>query len=139
MQIIGFHFTKINAEKLDSTKDTIINTHIDFTDLDKDKMELFKDQDILQVLFNYSITYTPKEDKKATPPGSIALSGKVIISADKEESKEVFKFWKKKELPPSFQVPVYNLILRKCSLKAANLQEDIDLPLTLPLPKVQPA
>lgn len=138
MQIIGFHFTKINAEKLDSTKNTVINTHIDFADLDKDKMELFKDQDILQVLFNYSVTYTSKDDKKSIP-GSINLSGKVIISADKEESKDVFKSWKKKELPPTFQVPVYNTILRKCSLKAANLQEDIDLPLTLPLPKVQPA
>ncbi len=138
MQLIGFNFTKVSAEKISSTKNTRPEIQLDFTDLDKDKIEMLKDKDILRVLFKYMITYISKEDKKGAAPGSITLLGAVSLSASQEESKEILKAWKKKEIPSSFQIPLYNTILRKCTLKAANLQEDLSLPITLPLPKVGP-
>jgi len=39
---------------------------------------------------------------------------------------------------PSFQVPLYNLILKKCTPKAVHLQDEIGLPSHVPMPRLTP-
>jgi hypothetical protein len=137
MQIIGFNFTKISAEKAPSFKRTSINTHIQFSDMEKEKNDLLKDSDIIKLKFNFSVNYgdTDKEEEKM---GCVMFEGLMVLSTNKDETKEFTKSWKKKQIPKEYTVPLYNFILRRCSIKALQLEEDVSLPMHLPFPQVKP-
>jgi len=143
MKLLGFNFTKINAEKKLEFKSTAINTDIEFLEIEKDKIEMLKDSEIIKISFRFAVNYkeeAEKEEKKETKQensGKISFEGTILFSTDKEESKEILKAWKKKEIPPQFKVSIFNLILNKCSIKALSLEEDLNLPYHVPLPKVQ--
>jgi len=47
--------------------------------------------------------------------------------------------WKKKEGNENVRLLVYNTILTKCSIKALQMESDLNLPSHLPLPKLAPA
>ena len=62
---------------------------------------------MLRISFKYSLDYTDKKEiptsdkkEKAKPEkryGGVIFEGDIILTADKEESKELMKIWKKKE------------------------------------------
>ncbi len=141
MQIIGFNFTKINAERSQILKRSGINTNIEFTDLEKDKVDFLKEGEVIKLSFSFSVKYESSEekDKKKSedPSASISFKGMIVLSVSKEESKDLQKSWKKKELPPALQIPLYNFILKKCSTKALNLEEDLNLPPHIPVPQIK--
>jgi hypothetical protein len=150
MQVIGFNFTKISAEHFPKFEGkSQINTNIEFLDLEEEKLSLLKDSEAVKIIFQYSITHSQvkdkdkKEDKKKDQPenmnkkGEIIIEGNIVLSATKEEMKDVQKSWKKKELPSAFKVPLFNIILRKCSSKALDLEDQINLPLHLPFPQLK--
>jgi len=137
MQVIGFNFTKISAEREQNLKPTAMNTNIEFTNLESQKMDILKEADALKISFKYSIDYG-EEKKKAPLPGKIDFEGFIVVSAEKKESKELQKAWKKKSLPNTAKIPLFNLILRKCAAKSLQLQEDINLPSHIPIPKIKP-
>lgn len=140
MRIIGFNLTKILAEKAQSSSPTQkINTNIEFINLDKEKIDILKDNDVLKISFKFSIFYTESEDKKESKQGEIAFEGNVLLSTNKEESKEALKSWKKKELPSGFKIAMFNVILKKCTTKALFLEEEINLPSHIPFPQVSQA
>ncbi len=156
MQVIGFNFSKISAEKFPDFKQVPITTNIEITDLQKEKIPLLKEQEAMKFLFNYSLTYdeqkpqessqekSPKEEKnksptpKSNPLAKIDLNGQIILSTTKEESKNFQDSWKKKQIPQSAQLFLYNIILRKSASKTLQLQEELGLPSHLPLPKIEP-
>ena len=147
MKIIGFNFTKIFAERARPEQGHSLSTNIEFTNVEKDTIELLKDLDAIKVSFKYSISFSDpnskkeekskKEDQKEekTP---LFLEGLIVLSATKEESKDVLKFWKKKQLPPPFNVALFNAILRKCTPKAIQLEDELDLPSHIPIPQITP-
>lgn len=138
MQLIGFNFTKISAEKTPKFKlGSAINTNIEFTDFEKEKIEILKDTEALRVSFKFSISYIESEEKKGVKDGELLFEGNLVLSAAKEESKEMFKSWKKKELPGPVRLFLFNIILKKCSTKALSLEEDIALPYHIPMPQLQ--
>ena len=139
MQLIGFNFTKIGAEKKEVLGDKpTINTNIEFTDVAKDAVDLLKDLEAVRVSFKFSIAYNANGKKDTL--GSILFEGNIVLSAPPEKVKEIVKAWKKKEFAPDFKIPLFNLILRRCSAKALDLEEQTGLPPHLPLPqfKAQP-
>ena len=144
MQVIGFTFTKIHAERKDTFQQKqSINTNLQFLDLIKDKLSLLKDQEVIKIKFQYSLNYSNSENdskkgKKSKNNGEVIIEGIITIAATPEESKEVQKSWKKKELPVNMKLILYNLILKKCTVKAIPLQEEISLPHHIPLPRLQP-
>jgi hypothetical protein len=139
MQIIGFNFTKIHGEKAENFSKPTVSTNITFKNVEKEKISLLKEQDSLKINFEYRVDYDSSEkSKKKESQGSISIEGTIVLTATKEQIKEIQKSWKKQKLPPHFQVPIYNLILKKCSPKAISLEDDITLPVHLPLPQLRP-
>lgn len=140
MRVIGFNFTKVSAERQPSFKSkSAINTDIEFKDIDKEELDLLKDKEPVKVSFLFKITYTNQENKKdKNPDAELSFEGSIILSTDKEESKEILKSWKKKEMPNSFKIPMFNLILKKCTPKALQLQDELNLPSHIPMPQLVP-
>lgn len=141
MQVIGFNFKKIFAERFPEFKqNSAINTSIEFTNLEKDKVDLLKDIEAIQVSFKFSISYSDSNNKDAQKPsgGEIAFEGNILISATKDESKEIMKYWKKKQLPNGIKISLFNLILKKCTPKALDLEDEVNLPSHIPLPQLRP-
>ncbi len=131
MRVVGFNFTKISIERLkDSrpTKDLKINTEIDVSELKEIKSDILKTkEELLTAKFTYEINYNPDFAK-------ISLEGRVLITTDPKISKEILKQWKKKKMPEDFRIFLFNVILKKSTLKALDLEEELNLPLHMPLP-----
>jgi hypothetical protein len=140
MKVIGLSFTKISASKVHAFQmGKAINTDIEFLDIDKASLSLLKDDsEALRVSFRFSVNYLETDDKKSKKNAEISLEGDIIVSGTKDESKDVQKAWKKKEIPASFKVPLFNLILRKCSPRALQLEEELNLPSHIPIPQIHP-
>ena len=133
MQIIGFSFTKIHAEKSPNFKNSGRNYNIEFIDLDKEKIDLLKDTEAINLSFKYTLTYgeTDKESKDnpiKNKEGEISFEGKVKVSANKEEAKQFQKAWKKKQIPQGASLALNNFILKRCSTKSVFLHDEIGLP-----------
>jgi hypothetical protein len=137
MKIIGFGLTKLNVENKGYTRDSNFTTaqNVKFVELEKENSELLKENDVIKLIFEYSVNY---EDKSKKQLGAVLISGFLAFSASKEETKNFQKSWKKKELPQEFQLPLINLVLDKCTIKAASLEEDVNLPLHIAIPRALP-
>ena len=143
MQVIGFNLTKIHGEKFPSFSKAGINNNVEFTNVEKDKVEMLKNLEAIKLSFKYALLYgnfeKPEETKEKDKQGEIYFEGNIILSATDDEAKDFHKSWKKKEIPKSSIAPLYNFILRRCSIKAINLQEDLTLPSPyLKVPLIQP-
>ncbi|MDO8563379.1 MAG: hypothetical protein Q7R87_00010 [Nanoarchaeota archaeon] len=138
MKVIGYNLTKVLAEKKAEAK-TInsINTSIEFVNIEKDKIDSIKDFEVIKVNFNFTVSYESQADKKDTilKIARIELEGNLIFAADKEESKELLKFSKKKDLPTNIKVPLNNVIFKKCLIRSLELADSLNLPFHIPIPQ----
>ncbi len=148
MQLIGFNLKKVSASRSPDFKRGSINTNIEFSDVIKEKLDLLKDTEALKIAFIFSILYSEKEmnpenqeknqeTKSEKSQGEVTFEGDILFSANKEEAKEITKSWKKKQIPEQFRLPMINFILKKCSVKALSLEEDLNLPSHIPFPQVR--
>ena len=126
---MGFNFNKINVEKFsDNLTELKINTNIDISDINEVKPGSFKTKEILLgIKFNYTINYEPNFAK-------IEFSGNVLVSLDPKIAKNILKEWEDKKIPDDFKTHLFNLIMRKSSIKALEFEEDMNLPYHIPLP-----
>ena len=132
-QLIGFNFTKALAEREKELKGQITVKHnIDIKEVRKETLNLSKDKDVLCFDFEFSINYEPKLAK-------LLFEGNVLLLTEPKEGKDILKNWKKKESNENVRLLVYNTILTKCSIKALQMESDLNLPSHLPLPKLAPA
>jgi len=144
MQIVGFNFTKVLAERKPTIgPKTSINTNIEFLDLSKEEIDILKDQEALKITFNFSVIYSdtpekekPKEKTSKEELGKISFEGVILLTSNSEEIKNLLKSWKKKEIPNNLKVPLFNLILKRCSTKALDLEEQLNLPSHIPFPQI---
>ncbi|MBS3071358.1 hypothetical protein J4408_00030 [Candidatus Pacearchaeota archaeon] len=143
MQVIGFNLTKISALREEQLKRASINTHIEFTKVEKEKIEMLKDSEAIKLNFRFTITYgdpnknSDKKEDKEQNSGELVFEGLIVLSLSKDQSKEFQKAWKNKQVPQDSVVPLYNMILKKCSVKALQLEDDLNLPLHIPFPQVK--
>lgn len=133
MKKIGFNFTKLHAEKSEKSAENInINTNIDVSDVHEVKSDFLSSKDsLVGVKFKYSINYEPEF-------AAVELNGMVLFSMDKKEATDIIGKWKSKELPESFKLTLFNVILKKSNLKSLHLEEELNLPLHIPMPSVKP-
>jgi len=132
MKLLGFNFTKIDIEKLsEKTENLKINSNIDISDISEVKQSMLKSKEtIISVKFSYKINYNPDYAK-------ISLGGNLIVSLEPKTAKDILKEWQdNNKIPDDFKVPVFNLILKKSNVKALSLEEEMNLPLHMPMPKV---
>ena len=47
------------------------------------------------------------------------------------------KGWKDKEIPEEFRIAIFNIILRKASVRALQLEEELNLPYHMPFPSIK--
>lgn len=143
MQVIGFNLNKISAEKPDNFSKSNVNTNIEFTDLGKEDTKILSDgTKATKLSFEYSVNYEDAEEakkkKEGDTTGAVFLSGSIILATSKEETKDIEKAWKKKKLPQQLQIALYNLILKKCSPQALYFEDQLGLPLHVPIPQITP-
>ena len=151
MQVIGSGFTKISAERLQSyKKHTGTSTNIEFTSIEKEEVPLLEKQEAIKISYKFLIGYEDREksgdkkdekkEKRVEPDAEVVFEGNLVLSAEKDEAKEILKAWKKKDLPNSFKVPLFNVIIKRCTTQALKLEEELSLPTHLPFPQlnVQP-
>jgi len=132
MKLIGFNFSKISIEKKSDKKENLkINTNINIVDISEIKTDFFNSKEILLgVQFNYTIDYSPSIAK-------IFFEGNILLSIDPKEAKEILKEWKSKKLQDNFRNIVFNIVFRKCNIKALQIEDEMNLPLHLPMPIIK--
>jgi hypothetical protein len=132
MQVVSFNFDKIHAEKKKKITGKIeISSNINVKSITQDKIEIMKDKPVLKIEFEFSILYKPEI-------AEITFAGMILALSEKEEVKSVLKKWKTKDIPNEIRVPLFNMIMTKCNLKALQLEEELNLPTHVPLPRLKP-
>jgi len=129
MRLINFNFTKLSGERTkDSASEIKFNTKVDILSVSSIKSDLLRIKDeLVKIDFLYSVLYEPGIAK-------IELSGTMVVSIEPRIARDVLKNWKEKEVPEEFKLFMFNSILRKSSLKALELEEELNLPPHLPFP-----
>ncbi len=132
MKLIGFNFTKVSAERISSNfKGINISTKIDIVDVSEAKADLFNSKEaFLSLKFSFGLNYDPDIAK-------ISFEGNMLVAVEPKLSKEVLSTWKEKNAPEAFNIFTLNSILRKSTLKALQLEEELGIPLHLQLPSLK--
>ncbi len=130
MKLVNFNFTKISIEKFKEKADTIkFNTKLDISSIDSFKSELKLKDELIKIDFVYTILYEPDFAK-------VELAGSFIISVEPKIAREILKGWKDKQTSEEFRVAIFNVILKKSNIKAIQLEDELGLPIHLPLPSL---
>lgn len=129
MRIIGFAFEKISSLKEKPVEAKMkISSNINIKDISKERIENLNEE-VLKFQFEFSVKYEPKI-------ADIGLAGYLLLSVDKTASKEILKKWKSKKISDEVRLPVFNFILTKCNIKSLNLEEELNLPSHVPMPRL---
>lgn len=129
MRLVGFDFKKISIERFkDQAEDLKFNTKVDITSMDTIKSDIFKSrEELLKVEFLYSVMYEPEFAK-------IEMTGDIILAIEPKIAREVLKGWKDKQTSEEFRIFMFNIILKKANIKALELEDELGIPLHIPLP-----
>jgi len=131
MAIVGFNLLKMSVERKESIGGEVkVNSKADILNITKDKTELVKGKQTLKLDFEFNISYELDFAK-------IIFKGFVLMIEDQKKADEIVKDWKKKKFEKELKEQVFNLILRKCNIKAFALEEELNLPTHFPLPKIK--
>jgi hypothetical protein len=132
MNIVGFKFTKINAEVHKSAVGKVsINNNITLTGVNETKIGLGGDRSALSITWAYTSKYAPDL-------ATLKMEGEVLMLADPSQSEEILKSFKEnKQLPKNTVPKVMNHVLDRCNVQALLLSKDLNLPSPVPLPKVK--
>ncbi|MBM3232365.1 hypothetical protein FJZ21_03250 [Candidatus Pacearchaeota archaeon] len=137
MKIIGFNIEEISGKRNHELKRYTINTDITFNNVEKSKLDVLKESEALKLSFKFQVNYKDAESKSEELKSEISILGSVLLMVDKELTKEFLKSWKNKELPKDKMVSLYNFILKKCSVRALQLEEDLNLQPHIPFPQIK--
>ena len=131
--IVGFGFTKLSAEKIQSVKGKIdINNNVSIKSVEEADLSLGKEKkNVAKFKFESVSKYEPAM-------GQIMFEGEILYHEDPKKVKDIISGWKKdKTLPKELMTVLLNTILSKCNIQALILSQEVNLPSPIPLPKVQ--
>jgi len=131
MKIVGFGIKRLLGEKnkIDTTG-LKLNQNINIKDVYKEKLDI-AGEEVINLNFIFSVEYSDDY-------GKISIEGNVFILPEKDESKEFIKSLKEKSIPERFKTPIFNFIMGKCNIKALSLEDELNLPLHVPMPRLRP-
>ena len=132
VKLISYNLTKISAERYEGVaKELKINTSINLNSIEEAKNDLFKTKEIvLNIKFKYKLNYDPKI-------ADLIFEGNLGVMVESKKAKEILKNQKDNKIDEEFKIIVFNLILRKVSLKALQLEEELGLPPHFNLPSLK--
>lgn len=125
----AFKFLKVFAERSEDFKGELkITPNIHIKSVDKHTSDLNK-QESLKVDFKFDVDYSGL--------GKISLEGLLYLIMDAKTLKETISTWKDKKLNDEVKSIILNLIMHKSSVRAMELEEELNLPLHVQLPRLQ--
>jgi len=133
LTIVGFNFSKIHATRTNPVKGKInISNKVTIKNVEQADLSLGKDkQKGAKFTFNYVSKYEPKI-------GDIELEGDLLYLSDDKSIKNILDEWKQgKKIPQNVMGTILNTILSKSNVQALVTSKDVNLPPSVPLPKVQ--
>jgi len=129
MKIIGFNLSKILVQRSERKDQKVeISQNIDIKDIFKEKIPI-SESEALKLIFNFSINYSNDFAK-------LEFEGHLLLLPDKKEMKDFLESWKEKKVPEETRIPLFNFIMGKCNIRALNLEDELGLPLHVPMPKL---
>ncbi|MFH0808071.1 MAG: hypothetical protein V1888_00425 [archaeon] len=125
IKLIGSKFLEIKAERnLDFTGKLKLKTNINIISIEK----VEKSKDTLKIIYNFKVNY---EDL-----GEIYIKGILFLISDINTIKNIIKNKENKEYNNEEYILITNLIIQKASLKALELEEELNLPIHIKLPSI---
>ena len=131
-RIFGFDYDKIHAELKDRYKNKKIKakSNLNIKSVTQEKLDFIPKNNIaLKFKFEFTVDYTPNI-------ANILFTGYVLGEFDNAKGKEILKKWKSKNVPDNIKIPLFNFILRKCSMRALRFEDEFGLPSHIPLPRI---
>ena len=130
MATVGFSFTKISAEKMPATGQSVnIESNAGVTNVTELPV-IDPKKVLLKFDFNFIVKYEPGA-------GKIELTGEIIEIYDKEFGSKVINFWNKdKKLHPEVMQELFNNLLSKSNVEAIIISKDMGLPSPIQMPRV---
>lgn len=129
MRIIGFNLTKILVEKIEKIEEDVqVTQNIDIKNILEEDIKISKNT-IIKLVFGLKIDYSKNY-------GKIDFEGNILILPEGDDINKLLESWKSKKIPENMRIPIFNFIMNKCNIKALYLEDEIGLPLHIPLPKV---
>jgi len=129
MKLIGFNFNKIHAEKMKADFTNLkANTKLNIKDIVDAKSKFFNDDEqLLNLTFSFEIEYSPDVAK-------ISFEGAMAFAVSKNDGKNILEQWTEKKIDDDLNVKIFNIILRKASVRALSLEEELNLPFHMKMP-----
>ena len=129
MRIIGFNLTKILAERQEEDGQGIsVDQNIDIKNIKEEKIPITNNK-ALKIKFTLTVTYSKDF-------GKIELEGSIMTLPDEEEFKSIMDSWKDKKIPENMRLGIFNFIMVKCNVKALYLEDEMGMPLHVPMPRL---
>ena len=138
MPIVGYNLTNIQAQKLRpldaKDKDIKIQSKLGILDVKEEKLPTGKTKtDGLRFDFEFKLDYQPDIAK-------IAIEGFIYYLDDQASLKEITKKWsKEKNVPVDIKAIILNTVVLKASIKALQLEQEVNLPPHMQFPSLKPA
>lgn len=123
LKLAGSRFTKLNAER-----NTEFSGKLEMkTNIKIISMEKVKDtKDAVKVEYGFIVDYIEL--------GKVEIEGMLFLSCDTKTVKEMLKNNKNKKHDTPESIAITNLIIKKASIKAFELEEELGLPIHIKLP-----
>ncbi|HYD03539.1 MAG TPA: hypothetical protein VEC16_04525 [Alphaproteobacteria bacterium] len=130
MAMVGFSFTKINAERKPVGGQALnIESNANISGI-KEMPVIDPKKTILKFEFAFTVKYSPEA-------GKIELGGEIVEMYDKDFGSKVVTHWNtNKKLHPEVMQSVFNVILSKCNTEAIIVSRDLGLPSPVQMPRV---
>jgi len=129
MRIIGFNLTKILAERQEEDGQGIrVDQNIDIKDIKEEKIPITNNK-ALKIKFTLTVTYSKDF-------GKIEFEGSIMTLPDEGEFKSIMDSWKDKKIPENMRLGIFNFIMIKCNIKALYLEDEMGMPLHVPMPRL---
>jgi hypothetical protein len=131
MNIVGFNFTKISAERKRTAVGRInINNNVTLKEISEAKIGTGV-KGAVRVSFSFSSDYVPDFAK-------LSLEGDVLVLLEEKKAVEAVEKWgKNKSVEPQLAQAVMNNVLERCNIQALLLAKDLNLPSPVRMPQVQ--
>jgi hypothetical protein len=127
LKLIGSKIIKIEAERnTEFSGELQIKTNIKINSFEKIK----EIKDSLKILYDFEVNYGKL--------GTIKIKGHLFLSGEQKIIKELLKIQKNKEYNSPEYIKISNLIIQKASIKALELEEELNLPIHVKLPTLSP-
>ena len=83
----------------------------------------------LKIKFTLTVTYCKDF-------GKIEFEGSIMTLPDEGEFKSIMDSWKDKKIPENMKFGIFNFIMNKCNVKALHLEDEMGMPLHIPMPRL---